>query len=238
MIEIEQLSKRHRASAKPALDDVSFSVARGSIHGLLGPNGAGKSTLMNLLCGLLKPDSGSLRIAGFDVASQPQQVRRLIGYVPQSLAFYPTLTVAENLALFARLRCASAAQQQQCVDTAQLSAHLKKPAHQLSGGLQRRLNLALGLLGTPQLLLLDEPTVGVDPQSRHYLLNTLQTLAAGGLTILYATHYMDEVSRLCKEVTVLDAGRVVAEGSPQELAPDGDLEALFLRRTGTALRDS
>ena len=237
MIEVTGLTKHYPKQAQPALAGLSLRVATGSAHGLLGPNGAGKSTLMALLCGLMRPDSGSLKVAGLDVQAEAAEVRRLIGYVPQSLAYYPTLTVAENLRCFARLRAASVSNVEFCIATAQLGAHLAKPAAALSGGLQRRLNLAIGLLGTPRLLLLDEPTVGVDPQSRHFLLNTLRTLVAQGLTVLYATHYMDEVARLCSQITLLDHGRVVASGSPVELAPDGDLEALFLRQTGTALRD-
>lgn len=238
MITVCNVTKRHHRAGPLILAGVSLSVARGQIHGLLGPNGAGKSTLMRLICGLIQPDSGSVQVAGLNMRQPQRSVFAHIGFVPQSLAFYPELTVAENLKIFAVLRNCSGARQQECLEIAQLQHHLGRTAQLLSGGLQRRLNFAIGLLGNPKVLLLDEPTVGVDPQSRHFLLERLKTLAHSGLSILYATHYMDEVSRLCDQVTVIDRGVVVAQDTPAVLAPDGNLEALFLQKTGTALRDA
>ncbi len=244
LIEIMGVSKRYPRSDTPALDRLDLAVAEGAIFGLLGPNGAGKTTLLSILLGLTRKDSGQVRIAGHDIEHELPAIRRLCGLAPQELGFYPMLTVSENLHVFCAAGGLSGAKLKQqsafAVDTAQLGEHLHKRANRLSGGLKRRLNLALSLLHTPKLLLLDEPTVGVDPQSRAFILGVIRRLRdERGLTVIYTSHYMDEVQQLCDTVAILDQGRVLALGALKDLLgpQDRDLEDLFLRLTHRRLRD-
>jgi len=240
VIEVAGLCKRYRGADAAALDAIDLRVPAGALFGLLGPNGAGKTTFMSILTGLLAKDAGTVRIGGIDLDRDRRALRRLIGYVPQALAFYPTLTVRENLKLFSALSANSDPRQiEASIDIAGLGAHLGKLAQALSGGLQRRLNLAIGLLGQPRLLCLDEPTAGVDPQSRHFLIESVKHLCAQGMTVLYSTHYMEEIERACDRIAILDRGRIIAQGAIGELLQpqDRNLEALFLRLTDTALRD-
>jgi ABC-2 type transport system ATP-binding protein len=244
LIEISGVSKRYPRSEAPALDRLDLAVAEGAIFGLLGPNGAGKTTLLSILLGLTAKDSGQVRIAGLDIERDLPAIRRLCGLAPQELGFYPMLTVAENLQVYGAAGGLSGAKlKEQCafaVDTAQLQEHQHKRADKLSGGLKRRLNLALSLLHAPKLLLLDEPTVGVDPQSRAFILEVIRRLRdQRGLTVIYTSHYMDEVQQLCDTAAILDQGRVLAQGALRELLgpQDRDLEDLFLRLTHRRLRD-
>ena len=238
MIEVQALRKRFASAERPALDGVDLSIEAG-VFGLLGPNGAGKTTLISILTGLLPKDSGRVSIGGVDLDRDPHAARRLLGLVPQELAFYPSLSVHENLKLFARLTPgADGARLDGAIASAQLGAHLRKRAQALSGGLKRRLNLAIGLLGSARLLLLDEPTAGVDAQSRNFLLETVERLGREGYTVLYTSHYLDEIERVCARVAILDHGRVLAQGALAELLADGSsLEALYLRLTHRALRE-
>ena len=221
MVRVENLVKRYRPDGPLALDGIDLSVPRGALFGLLGPNGAGKSTLLSILLGLVRPGSGSVSIAGLDVREQTAAVRRLTGLVPQELAFYPMLSVEENLSLFAALatpdRAARKRRREFCIEAAGLQEFLHQPAGACSGGQQRRLNLAIGLLGEPELLCLDEPTVGIDPQSRHYILEVIRELNRGGMTVIYTSHYLSEVQQLCTELAVLDHGRVILEGPTEKL---------------------
>lgn len=239
MIKIAHLSKRYHGAAHAALDNVSLDIAHGCVFGLLGPNGAGKTTLISILTGMLSRDAGDVLIGDLNLDQDLAAIRRRIGYVPQQLAFYPSLTVRENLKIFATLSSGPAEQIQFSVETANLGEHLNQRAGNLSGGLQRRLNLAIGLLGQPDFLLLDEPTVGVDPQSRHFLIEVIRKLAQQGMTVLYTTHYMEEIERVCEQIAILDHGRIIAEGPLKALLAqgDGNLESLFLRLTQHALRD-
>ncbi|TJY62324.1 ABC transporter ATP-binding protein [Sinimarinibacterium sp. CAU 1509] len=240
MIRLEHLNKRYPGAAQAALDDVSLHVPRGGLFGLLGPNGAGKTTLMSILTGTLTADSGSVTIGGHALAQEPATVRALLGYAPQELAFYPGLTVAENLELFACLTPrATAHSLARAQEVADLKAHRGKRAETLSGGLKRRLNFAIALLGEPQVLCLDEATAGVDPQSRNFLIEAVRNLAQDGVTVLYSTHYMEEIERLCASAAILDQGQLVAQGPLDALRIEGErLEAAFLRLTHTRLRDS
>ncbi len=239
MIRIEHLNKRYPAAAESALAGVSLHVPRSCLFGLLGPNGAGKTTLMSILTGTLSADSGSVTIGGQSLAESPEAVRAMLGYAPQELAFYPGLTVGENLELFACLTPrASERTLQRAQEVADLKPHLGRQAEALSGGLKRRLNFAIALLGEPQLLCLDEATAGVDPQSRNFLIEAVRTLAQDGVTVLYSTHYMEEIERLCERAAILDHGHIVADGTLDALCIDGErLEAAFLRLTETRLRD-
>ena len=204
-----------------AVDDLSFSIRPGEVFGLLGPNGAGKTTTMSIIAGLLSQDSGELRFRDQLVSGQSDELKRALGVVPQELAIYPDLTARENLIFFARLYGARGATLKARVDLALersgLTQNASRPARQFSGGMKRRLNFAIGLLHEPQLLMLDEPTVGVDPQSRAHLLDCVRELRDDGVSVLYASHYMEEVEAVCDRLAIIDHGRVVACGTLDEL---------------------
>jgi len=221
--------------ARPALDGVSFAVAPGEIVGLLGPNGAGKTTTLSVLATLRRPDAGDAEVAGISTRRHPARVRRLLGFVPQSLAVYPTLTARENVRCFAGVlglgRRAARDAAGEALRTVGLAERAGDVVATFSGGMQRRLNLACALLHRPAVLLLDEPTVGVDPQSRERILDTVRAQAAAGTAILYSTHLMDEAERLCDRVVLIDGGRVVAMGSPSELTRhDGGVRLVLVTR--------
>ena len=229
-ITITGLTKTYRGATAPALAAVDFDIPEGSCLGLLGPNGAGKTTLVSILCGLMCADGGSIGVrdgngSWIECGVSVNGVSHLIGLVPQELAFYPTLTVVENLRYFGTLHGLWGARLRQRLEgslaIARLEAFAARRAETLSGGLQRRLNLAIGVIHEPRLLVLDEPTVGVDSQSRRFVLEELARLNAGGTTILYTSHYLDEVEQLCDRLTIIDHGRVVATGSREELLRDG-----------------
>lgn len=222
---------------------MSLTIPDGCIFGLLGPNGAGKTTLLSVLLGLVRKDAGTGTIAGHDMDRELPAIRRICGFAPQELAFYPMLTVSENLAFYAGAGGLAGAQLHErtraAAEAGQLQDHLDKLADVLSGGLKRRLNLALSLLHAPRILFLDEPTAGVDPQSRAFILDVVRRLRTDGLTVIYTSHYMDEVQQICDRIAILDEGRLLAEGQLGELLAAGhnSLEALFLRLTKRRLRD-
>ncbi len=197
-----------------AVEDVSFSVAAGEVFGLLGPNGAGKSTTMNMVVGLLAPDSGSIRLDGQVLAPDNRETRQALGVVPQDLAIYPDLTARENLDFFGRLYGIRGKTLKQRIDESLertgLTARAHDRAENFSGGMKRRLNFGVALLHRPRLMILDEPTVGVDPQSRAHLLDCVRALSAEGVAAVYASHYMEEVETLCTRVAIVDRGRVLA----------------------------
>lgn len=213
MLRLSNLAFRYPKAPQSALEDVSFDVPRGRLLGLLGPNGAGKTTLQRMLVRQLAPDSGMISLDGRPLSEHAPSA---ITLVPQALAFYCRFSVIDNLRFFASL-----SDNKKDIDTVihicQLEQHLQKLAQHLSGGLQRRLNLAIGLLAKPDYLLLDEPTVGVDPHSRHFLLEAIAKLNATGTTIIYASHYMEEVEALCDEVVIIDHGKVKAKGTVADL---------------------
>ncbi|MGQ0553823.1 MAG: ABC transporter ATP-binding protein [Planctomycetota bacterium] len=243
LLGVESLSYRY--GERVALDSVSLGLRSGEILGLLGPNGAGKTTLSSCLCGLLRPAQGRLLWRGTPFLPRTRAADRArIGYVPQELALYDDLTARENLALFARLH--GVADREPAVERGLALAGLQERADErvrrFSGGMKRRLNIAMAVLHEPELLLLDEPAVGVDPQSRHHLFEAIAALARAGCAVLYTSHSMDEVQRLCARVAIMDQGRLLAAGTPAELAeraglPDADLERTFLQLTGRRLRD-
>ena len=238
LVAADQLVFRYPEQDQPALLGVDLRLRRAQAVGLLGPNGSGKSTLINLLVGLRKPQSGSIRFP----AGRPA-----IAWVPQDYALYPELTCRENLALFAGMLDLSADAANQRVDeaiaTCMLHEFVDRRARHCSGGVRRRLNLGIALLPRPDVLLLDEPTVGVDPQSRAFLLERVRQFVDEGTAVLYATHYMEEVSAVCSHILVLDHGRVVASGSVETLlresagGPFANLEDMFMHHTQRRLRD-
>ena len=203
-----------------AVDGLSLSVGQGELFGLLGPNGAGKSTSVSLAVGLLSPDSGTIAVAGLGNPADPS-VRQQIGVAPQSLALYALLTGEENLRFFGQVYglsgAALASRVAWCLDFVGLADRKDDAVAKYSGGMKRRLNLAAALVHDPQLLLLDEPTVGVDPQSRNKIFENIEALHAEGRTIIYTTHYMEEAVRLCERIAIIDAGRLLALGSVGEL---------------------
>jgi len=204
-----------------AVDGISFEIHEGEIFGLLGPNGAGKTTTINVLCTYTEPTAGEVIVAGHSVTAEPEAVKRAIGVVPQDIALYPDLNAMENLRFFGRMYDVPKARlEQRIADLLQLvglTEHAGKRVEHYSGGMKRRLNLAVGLLSEPRFLMLDEPTVGVDPQSRNALFENIQALNRQGLTILYTTHYMEEAELLCHRVAIMDEGRIIALDTPQRL---------------------
>jgi ABC-2 type transport system ATP-binding protein len=246
MLELQELSYRYPHADVPALAQVSLAVPRGCVLGLLGPNGAGKTTLISHLSGALAVQSGEIRIDGQPLRQVRAKAPTRIAVAPQDQAFYSMLTVAENLACFAAAGRLSGARKQQRIDAcmrfSQLESFAGVRADRLSGGLKRRLNLAIALLPEPELMLFDEPTVGVDPQSRAFILDAIKSLAQKGAAVIYASHYMEEIEAIADRVAILDHGRVLRDGPLDELlsksamvltlAADG-LDAAMLSRFGT-----
>jgi ABC-2 type transport system ATP-binding protein len=210
-----------RYGERTVVDDVGFTIAAGETYGLLGPNGAGKTTTISMLCGLLRRDAGSVSVVGHDLDAEPRAVQGAIGYVPQDLAIYPDLSPVENLRFFGRLHGLGgrklAARVDEVLETIGLIDRATDRAGDFSGGMKRRLNIGIGLLHEPSLLILDEPTVGVDPQSRDAILASVEQLGGTGIGVLYTTHYMEEAERLCDRVGIVDHGTMVAEGTRREL---------------------
>jgi ABC-2 type transport system ATP-binding protein len=219
MIRVEGLVKRF--GDIHAVDGVSFEVKAGEIYGLLGPNGAGKTTTFSMLAGLLAPDAGRITVNGVDLASEPLRVKRDLGVVPQDVAVYEELTARENLRLWGGLYGLSAAELDAAVDRALdevgLAGRSREPVARFSGGMKRRLNMSLGLVHRPKVVLLDEPTVGIDPQARANILEVVRKTADAGAALLYTTHYMEEAERLCDRIGILDHGKLLAEGTLAEL---------------------
>lgn len=220
-----------------AVDGVSLEIAQGEVFGLLGPNGAGKSTTINMAIGVVRPDSGSVMIQGAGPPTHPQ-ARRTLGVAPQSLALYDELSGRENIQFFGRLQGLSGARLQErtsaVLDAVGLTDRARDKAGGYSGGMKRRLNLAAALVHDPQVVLLDEPTAGVDPQSRNNIIEMVQSLARGGTAILYTTHYMEEAARLCDRVGIMDKGKILACGTVQDLVARFGGESLVTIRRGDA----
>ncbi|MGC4071415.1 MAG: ABC transporter ATP-binding protein [Nibricoccus sp.] len=219
MLQLRNVIKRY--GALTALGGVSLDIARGEFFGLLGPNGAGKSTTMSLIAGLRPPDAGEITLDGQPLKAAGSTVRLLLGLVPQNIALYPDLNADENLRIFGELYGLRGADLRSRIDEAleavQLSDRRRDLVKTYSGGMQRRLNIVAALLHRPKLLLCDEPTVGVDPQSRNAIFEYLQRLNREGLTIIYSTHYMEEATRLCSRIGIIDHGKVHALGTLDEL---------------------
>jgi ABC-2 type transport system ATP-binding protein len=220
-----------------AVDDVSVHIAPKETYGLLGPNGAGKTTAISMIAGLLEPDAGEVLVAGHRVTTRTVGARAAIGLVPQELAVYPDLTGRENLDFFGKLYGLSGralrARVDEVLDVIGLTDRAGDITGEFSGGMQRRLNIGVGLLHRPKLLILDEPTVGVDPQSRNAILESVESLAGEGMAVLYTTHYMEEAERLCDRIGILDQGDVKAEGTRRELvALVGERDRISLSAPG------
>ncbi len=241
-IKIESLTKQFED--KTALENLTMQVGKGELFGLLGPNGAGKTTTINILCGLIKPTSGTATIYGYDVQKETQKVKELIGVCTQETAIYPYLTGAENLELFGNLngmsRKALKERSKMLLDKMGLVEDAKRVAAKYSGGMKRRLSLTLALIHDPQVVFLDEPTVAMDPQSRHAVWDFIKEQKTQGKTIVLTTHYMEEAEELCDRVGIIDHGKLIALGTPKELVAKGqvkNLEELFIKLTGRTIRE-
>jgi ABC-2 type transport system ATP-binding protein len=247
MLNVKSLRKTFGSLA--AVDDVTFAVNSGELLGLLGPNGAGKTTTVSMIAGLLSADSGEVLVGGSRLMSDTDPVKQRIGLVPQDLALYEELSARDNLHFFGALYSLSGAALDQAIlhaaELVELADRLKDKVKTFSGGMKRRLNLAAGLLHDPDILLLDEPTVGVDPQSRNAIFDNLEALKRRGKALLYTTHYMEEAERLADRIVVIDHGKVIANDTLAGLqaaagvaaGERATLETVFLTLTGRSLRD-
>jgi len=219
VLEIKNLGKSFDTTT--AVDNLSLTVSSGEIYGLLGPNGAGKTTTISLICGLLQPDTGNVLIEGKDLRVHPIDVKSMLGYAPQEIALYEELSALENVRFWGKLYGLSGRELNDRAETVLamvgLTDRAKDSIDKYSGGMKRRINLAVALLHQPRLLLLDEPTAGVDPQARLNLLQVIRELAGTGTGILYTTHYMEEAENLCDRIGIIDQGRLLAEGTLHEL---------------------
>jgi ABC-2 type transport system ATP-binding protein len=219
VIQVERLSKSF--GDLDAVKAVSFEVQQGEIYGLLGPNGAGKTTTLSMLSGLLRADEGRVVIGGVDLSQDPVAVKSRLGIVPQETALYEELSARENLRFWGGMYGLGGAELKSAIDRVLdqvgLTGRADEPVRRFSGGMTRRLNLALGLVHRPQVVLLDEPTVGIDPQARLNILDVVRDVAAAGATVLYTTHYLEEAERLCDRIAIMDHGDILAEGTLEEL---------------------
>lgn len=245
LIHIKNISKQYKGATFFSLDTVNLRINRGEVYGLLGPNGAGKTTLISILCGLIKPTSGEVLISGKTFSKQANEIQKNIGVVPQEYALYPKLTAKENLLYFGSMFGISASELQPIVlshlDQLGLLPFADKKIKTFSGGMKRRVNLIAGILHNPALLFLDEPTVGVDVQSKQAITKKLQELNKAGTTIIYTSHHLREAQDLCSVVGIIDAGKIIAENTPSKLIAETmearNLEDVFIELTGRELRD-
>ncbi len=248
-VEVQNLVKTF--GKHEAVKNVSFTIGKGEIFGLLGPNGAGKSTTINMMCGYLAPTAGDTQIGTISVKKEPRKAKRLIGVVPQEIALYKDLTSLENLEFFGEIYGLSAkerrARAEEVLQFVGLYDRRKEAIQTFSGGMQRRINMAVAMMHQPAFLMMDEPTVGVDPQSRENIFETIERIRDQGTTVLYTTHYMEEAERLCNHIAIMDEGRIIAMGTLDQLLalrdqqreiqrPHG-LQELFIQLTGKTLRD-
>ena len=245
MIQIDQLSKKYKGADRYSVVDLSLNVDQGEIFGLLGPNGAGKTTLISMLSSLLKPTSGSFKIDGLDYKTNTNELKQRIGIVPQEYALYPTLTAYENLKYFGSmygLRGKTFTDDiNEQLQLLGLTDFAHKKVKTFSGGMKRRVNLIASILHRPKILFLDEPTVGVDVQSRNVIVEHLKQLNTQGTTIIYTSHHLNEAEQLCDRVAIIDNGSIVCKGKPIDLIKQykeaKHLEDVFLLVTGKELRD-
>lgn len=244
-IVIQNLSKKYKDAEDFSVSNLSLEVNRNEIFGLLGPNGAGKTTLLSMLCGLVKPTEGSFTIEGFTYEKNEMDIKRMIGVVPQEYALYPTLTAKENLLYFGSMFGIKGKDLKYKVHEGLVRLGLEKFAdkqiHTFSGGMKRRVNIIAGIMHEPTVLFLDEPTVGVDVQSKNVIIEYLKELNQRGTTIVYTSHHLSEAQDFCTQITIMDQGRILTSGTPKSLVesvPNAhNLEDVFVSLTGKGLRD-
>jgi ABC-2 type transport system ATP-binding protein len=245
IIEIQNLTKTFKNASEPAVDGISFSINRNEIFGLLGPNGAGKTTTISILSGLFPPSSGKVLIDGKDLRTDLSSIKNMIGIVPQDIALYPTLSARENLAFYGSMYGLHGKDLKDKIEAWLQKLGLidagKRQVSTYSGGMKRRVNLIAGVLHSPKILFLDEPTVGVDVQSRNVIIDHLKEINAAGTTIIYTSHHMEEAEHFCTRVSIIDHGKILIQGTPGELisnnAGSTNLENVFLNLTNRKLRD-
>ncbi|MGE0173231.1 MAG: ABC transporter ATP-binding protein [Oligoflexales bacterium] len=242
-VEVSNLNFLYKTAKTHALNNFNLNIPTGSFFALLGPNGAGKTTFLNLLAGLIKKQNSGIKVFGKNIESANFDKRK-IGYVPQDIALYLTLTAEQNLRFFAKLAKVKNIKTKidEVLETVSLSGSRRKAVMQFSGGMKRRLNLAVALLGDPELLILDEPTTGVDQQSRRLIFDKLLELKQKGLTLVYTSHYLEEVEKLCDRIAIMDHGRILVDTDKQSLLHEysknkDSLEEVFANLTGPSLRD-
>ncbi|MCW3805785.1 ABC transporter ATP-binding protein [Plebeiibacterium marinum] len=245
ILKFQSVTKFYKGKAEPAVDQVSFDIAKGDFFGLLGPNGAGKTTSISIISSLLKPCSGKCIINNLDIASNLKKTKFFIGVVPQDIALYDSLTAKENLLYFGSLYGLPTAKLKSKINDLLTELGLdhvqNKKISTFSGGMKRRINLIAGLLHSPSLLILDEPMVGIDVQSKNVIRKFLKQLNDNGTTIIYTSHIMEDVQKLCNQIGIIDKGKLIANSSPRDLLSANpeceNLEAVFLKLTGEKLRD-
>jgi ABC-2 type transport system ATP-binding protein len=238
MIRIEQVDKIYKGSSEYAVKNMSLTVKPGEVYGLLGTNGAGKTTTFSMLCGLFPPTSGSIHINGYSVKSELSKIKQNLGVVPQNIALYPTLTGRENLSFFGSMYGLKRPHLKErintCMESFELSKHADKKVKHYSGGMKRKINLIAGILHEPELILLDEPAVGIDAHSRLEIMEQLKTINRNGATIVYTSHYLEEAEKFCTEIAIIDEGKLIINGKPEALIKENNctnLEALFFKLT-------
>ena len=245
IIEIQNLTKIFKNATEPAVNAVSFSINHHEIFGLLGPNGAGKTTTISILCGLFPPSSGKVIIDGKNLHEELSSIKKIIGIVPQDIALYPTLTARENLEFYGSMYGLQGKGLKDKIELwlnkLGLTDAAKRKISTYSGGMKRRVNLIAGILHNPKILFLDEPTVGVDVQSRNVIIEHLKEINAKGTTIIYTSHHMEEAENFCTMVSIIDHGKILTRGTPAELISNNagsiNLEHVFLNLTNRKLRD-
>lgn len=238
IIELVDVSKDY--ADQNAVDHISLNIQRNEVFGLLGPNGAGKTTTISLLCGLLEPSSGSIKVIGKDLKKNLNELKSIIGIVPQDIALYATLTARENLSFYGTMygvpKNELNGRIEKWLERLDMTKHANKRVETYSGGMKRRINLIAGILHNPEVLFLDEPTVGVDVQSRAMIMEQLKELNAEGMTIIYTSHHLEEAEKFCTDVAIINNGKIIARGNPNDLISEqdgcNDLECVFLKLTG------
>jgi ABC-2 type transport system ATP-binding protein len=245
VVQLHNLSKQYPQSPKRAVSDLSFQIEEGAVFGLLGPNGAGKSTTVMMLCGLMKPDSGSVSVFGLEMPDNGLEVRKNIGVAPQEIALFPTLTAYENLFYFGRMYGMPSLEIRSQIKTYLsvfgLFEKRNKMVSTFSGGMKKRLNLIAAILHKPKLIILDEPTAGVDVQSRNMILGFLDSIKQQGTTIIYSSHVLEEAERICSHLGIIDEGKLITSGTKSSILEAHrdckNLEEVFLKLTGRNIRD-
>jgi len=245
IIQISKLVKKYDGASVVAVDSLELQIMEGDIFGLLGPNGAGKTTTISMLCGLISSDSGVIRINELNQKDDLEEIKKIIGVVPQELALYDNLTATENLKFFGKMYGLDSKYLQSRIkfflDKFSLTEKANKFVSTFSGGMKRRLNLIAGILHSPKILFLDEPTVGIDVQSKNVIIDYLKDLNQEGTTIIYTSHLMEEAENLCTNISIIDFGKEIAKGTPQHLINENmdcnNLEEIFLKLTGRSVRE-
>lgn len=244
MLKVNHLYKKYKNAEHPSVDDLSFEFTKGKIIGLLGPNGAGKTTTISILCGLINNFEGDVKVLGYDLRKDIATINSMIGVVPQQIALYPSLSCYENLLYYGKLYLINTPALKEMIakylDDFGLKDHAHKQIKHYSGGMKRRANIVASLLNQPQLLILDEPTAGVDVHSRSMILEFLKKYNQAGNSIIYTSHLLEEAESICDEVLIIDHGKKIVQGVPKDLVQDYEtqnLENVFIKLTGNKVRD-